>query len=60
MKIQFFLSSSVVGSNYEMCAKAFEMGWAGIVFKTIGFYVPEEVSPRFDIIGKESTPFYRL
>lgn len=53
----FFLSSSVVGSNYEMCAKAFEMGWAGIVFKTIGFYVPEEVSPRFDIIGKESTPF---
>ncbi|WP_039657234.1 NAD-dependent dihydropyrimidine dehydrogenase subunit PreA [Clostridium tyrobutyricum] len=53
----FFLSSSVVGSNYEMCAKAFEMGWAGVVFKTIGFYVPEEVSPRFDIIGKESTPF---
>lgn len=53
----FFLSSSVVGSNYEMCAKAFEMGWAGVVFKTIGFYVPEEVSPRFDIIGKENTPF---
>lgn len=53
----FFLSSSVVGSNYEMCAKALEMGWAGVVFKTIGFYVPNEVSPRFDVIGKENTPF---
>jgi dihydropyrimidine dehydrogenase (NAD+) subunit PreA len=53
----FFLSSSVVGSNYEMCAKALEMGWAGVVFKTIGFYVPKEVSPRFDVIGKENTPF---
>lgn len=53
----FFLSSSVVGSNYEMCAKALEMGWAGVVFKTIGFYIPDEVSPRFDVIGKENTPF---
>ncbi|WP_376774516.1 NAD-dependent dihydropyrimidine dehydrogenase subunit PreA [Clostridium thailandense] len=53
----FFLSSSVVGSNYEMCAKALEMGWAGVVFKTIGFYIPREVSPRFDVIGKENTPF---
>lgn len=33
----FFLSSSVVGSNYEMVAKAFDMGWAGVAFKTIGF-----------------------
>lgn len=53
----FFLSSSVVGSNYEMCAKALEMGWAGVVFKTIGFYVSNEVSPRFDVIGKENTSF---
>ncbi|MFI3227595.1 MAG: NAD-dependent dihydropyrimidine dehydrogenase subunit PreA [Clostridia bacterium] len=44
----FFLSSSVVASGYEMCARALEMGWAGIVYKTIGFYKPEEVSPRFD------------
>ena len=43
----FFLSSSVVGSNYEMTARAFEMGWAGAAFKTIGLFVPEEVSPRF-------------
>lgn len=53
----FFLSSSVVGSNYEMVAKAFEMGWAGVVFKTIGAFVPEEVSPRFDALRKESVPF---
>ncbi len=43
----FFLSSSVVASGYDMCAKALNMGWAGIVYKTIGFYEPKEVSPRF-------------
>lgn len=53
----FFLSSSVVGSNYEMVAKAFEMGWAGVAFKTIGTFVPNEVSPRFDALRKESVPF---
>ena len=53
----FFLSSSVVGSNYEMVAKAFEMGWAGVAFKTIGLFVPDEVSPRFAALEKESTPF---
>ncbi len=53
----FFLSSSVVGSDYEMCAKALEMGWGGIVFKTIGFYIPDEVSPRFSAIKKDGTPF---
>lgn len=53
----FFLSSSVVGSNYEMCAKALEMGWGGVVYKTIGFYKPEEVSPRFAATKKEGTPF---
>ena len=53
----FFLSSSVVASNYEMVAKAFDMGWAGVAFKTIGMFVPEEVSPRFDALGKESVPF---
>ena len=53
----FFLSSSIVAGNYEMCARAFEMGWAGAVYKTIGFIKPEETSPRFDAIRKESTPF---
>lgn len=53
----FFLSSSVVGSNYEMVAKAFDMGWAGVAFKTIGTFVPKEVSPRFDSLKKEALPF---
>lgn len=53
----FFLSSSIVAGNYEMCANAFRMGWAGAVFKTIGFLKPEETSPRFDAIRKEGTPF---
>lgn len=53
----FFLSSSIVGSNYEMVAKAFDMGWAGVAFKTIGTFIPEEVSPRFDTLKKESNPF---
>lgn len=53
----FFLSSSVVASNYEMVAKAFDMGWAGAAFKTIGTFVPEEVSPRFASINKEGNSF---
>lgn len=53
----FFLSSSVVGSNYEMVSKAFDMGWSGVAFKTIGMFVPNEVSPRFAALEKEETPF---
>ena len=53
----FFLSSSVVASGYDMCAEAFRAGWAGIVYKTIGFLRPSEVSPRFAAIGNEGTPF---
>ncbi len=53
----FFLSSSVVASNYEMVARAFEMGWAGAAFKTIGTFVPDEVSPRFSTIRKEGNSF---
>jgi len=53
----FFLSSSVVASNYEMVARAFEMGWAGVAFKTIGAFVPDEVSPRFTTLSKEGNSF---
>lgn len=53
----FFLSSSIVGSNYEMVAKAFRMGWAGVCFKTIGLFTPSEVSPRFGSLKKEANPF---
>ena len=53
----FFLSSSIVANDYDMIARAFRMGWAGAAFKTIGTFVPNEVSPRFDAIRKEATPF---
>ena len=55
----FCLSSSPVGNCYEMCKKAYEVGWGGVVFKTIGpkSYFIDEVSPRFDKLNKESTPF---
>ncbi|MGB6128798.1 MAG: NAD-dependent dihydropyrimidine dehydrogenase subunit PreA [Psychrilyobacter sp.] len=53
----FLLSSSPVGNCYEMCSKALESGWGGIVFKTIGFFIANEVSPRFAELQKERTPF---
>lgn len=55
----FCLSSSPVGNCYEMCKKAYQSGWGGVVFKTIGpkHYLIDEVSPRFDKLNKESTPF---
>ena len=55
----FCLSSSPVGNCYEMCKKAYQAGWAGVVFKTIGpkSFVVDEVSPRFDKLDKEDTPF---
>lgn len=53
----FCLSSSPVGSNYEMCAKALETGWGGIVYKTIGIFIADECSPRFDHNQKEDTPW---
>lgn len=42
-----------------MCAKAYETGWGGVVFKTIGpkHFVIREVSPRFDALRKEATPW---
>lgn len=43
----FLLSSSVVGSSYEMCARAFDMGWAGVAYKTISYMDIREASPRF-------------
>ncbi len=55
----FCLSSSPVGNCYEMCAKAYDVGWGGVVFKTIGptSFKVDEVSPRFDQLPKEAKPF---
>ncbi len=46
----FLLSSSVVGSTYEMCARAFRAGWAGVCFKTVCTLDIHEASPRFSAI----------
>ncbi|MBR0266421.1 MAG: NAD-dependent dihydropyrimidine dehydrogenase subunit PreA [Clostridia bacterium] len=47
----FLLASSVVASTYNMCARAFEAGWAGAAFKTICSMDIKEVSPRFSAIS---------
>ena len=46
----FLLSSSVVASTYDMCARAFEAGWAGAAFKTVCSIDIHEASPRFSAI----------
>ena len=53
----FFLSSSPVGSNFEMVAKSFEAGWGGVFYKTVGIFVADECSPRFDQVNKEGLPW---
>ena len=55
----FCLSSSPVGNCYDMCKKAYDTGWGGVVFKTIGpkHFLVDEVSPRFAALTKEGTPF---
>lgn len=54
----FLLSSSAVTSNYEMCAKAFEQGWAGVVFKTICLFEQHETSPRFSVLKSGTGSFF--
>ena len=46
----FLLSSSVVASTYDMCARAFEAGWGGACFKTICNFEIHEASPRFSAV----------
>jgi dihydropyrimidine dehydrogenase (NAD+) subunit PreA len=55
----FFLSSSVVASDYEMCARALKMGWGGIVYKTIGLGEIKDVSPRFGQLSNGSLKGFR-
>ena len=47
----FLLSSSVVASTYDMCARAFEAGWAGACFKTVCSLDIHEASPRFSAVS---------
>ena len=51
----FFLASSAVCTNYEMVARAFEAGWAGVFYKTICLLEIKEVSPRFDAVQNYPT-----
>ena len=51
----FFLASSAVCTNYDMAARAFEAGWAGVFYKTICKQDIREVSPRFDAVKKGTT-----
>jgi len=48
----FFLASSAICTNYEMVARAFEAGWAGVFYKTICMEDIREVSPRFDAVNE--------
>ena len=53
----FLLSSSIVGSNYEMCKRALESGWAGISIKTISLMQINESSPRFSTLKVHDKKF---
>ena len=53
----FFLASSAICTNYDMVSRALEAGWGGVFYKTISKQDIREVSPRFDAVGKEGTPF---
>ena len=46
----FFLASSAICTNYDMVARAFDAGWAGVFYKTICMQDIVEVSPRFDAV----------
>ena len=48
----FLLSSSVIVSSYDMCKRALEAGWAGVVYKTICPFDINESSPRFSKLNK--------
>ena len=48
----FFLASSAICTNYEMVARAFVAGWAGVFYKTICMEDIHEVSPRFDAVNE--------
>ncbi len=53
----FCLSSSPVGNDYDMCARAFDMGWGGVVYKTIGLDYEVKIthpSPRLNALNRGS------
>lgn len=59
----FFLSSSPVSNTAEMCERAFDAGWGGIVYKTLGLENKFKVimpSPRLSAMHCEDKRFLCL
>jgi dihydropyrimidine dehydrogenase (NAD+) subunit PreA len=60
----FWLSSSPVANSYEMVARAFDAGWAGCAYKTLGLDGPAgpivNVTPRLGILDYEDKRFIGL
>ena len=53
----FFLASSAICTGYDMVARAFDAGWAGVYYKTICLGEIKEVSPRFDAVDNDNSTF---
>jgi dihydropyrimidine dehydrogenase (NAD+) subunit PreA len=59
----FLLSSSPVGNHAEMCLRAFEAGWGGIVYKTLNVDSTFKVimpSPRLNAYNYEGNQMFGL
>ncbi len=59
----FCLSSSPVGNHAEMCARAYDAGWGGIVYKTLGLEQSFKVimpSPRLSVFNNMDKRFVGL
>jgi dihydropyrimidine dehydrogenase (NAD+) subunit PreA len=59
----FCLSSSPVGNHAEMCARAFDAGWGGIVYKTLGLEKSFKIvmpSPRLSVYNYMDKRFVGL
>jgi len=51
----FCLSASPVGNDYDMCARSLDMGWGGVVYKTIGLDYEVKIthpSPRLNALNR--------
>ena len=59
----FCLSSSPVGNHFEMCSRAYDAGWGGIVYKTLGLEKSFKVvmpSPRLSVYNYGDKRFVGL
>lgn len=59
----FFLSSSPVGNHAEMCSRAYDAGWSGIVYKTLNLEESFKIvmpSPRLNALNHLDERFIGL